>query len=188
MRKKGKKRKRERERERKKGKSSRGSSLYEIQCRSRWHRLRGPAPRFEGNLKIDRSWFRGETPLKARPERCSSLLRLEFLRDRRPCTAAPRCGRCNLDDRWVPFFFPAPAWPVVSSSFFAGVHRFSSRAPGRPLEQLTAGQPWPTDCTRNPSVYRGTYRVRLLLESCKQRPYTLFCFFVFFFFFFFFFG
>lgn len=156
--------KKKKEKEKRKKKSSCGSSLYEIQCRSRWHRLRGPAPRFERNLKIDRSWFRGETPLKARLERCSSLLRLEFLRDRRPCTAAPRCGRCNLDDRWVLFFLPAPAIPTVSSSFFAGVHRFSSRAPVRPLEQLTTGQPWPTDCTQNPGIRHETYRSELWSE------------------------
>lgn len=62
------------------------------------------------------------------------------------------------------FFLPAPAIPTVSSSFFAGVHRFSSRAPVRPLEQLTTGQPWPTDCTQNPGIRHETYRSELWSE------------------------
>lgn len=62
------------------------------------------------------------------------------------------------------FFHCAPP-PRVSSSFFAGVHRFSSRAPGRPLEQLTTGQPWPTDCPRNPVFTTNLMPVILLVDE-----------------------
>lgn len=64
-------------------------------------------------------------------------------------------------------FFPLPASAAVSSSFFSilppplatDIHRrsFSSRSP---LEQLTTGQPWPTDCTPSP-----TPRVKLIDRS-----------------------
>lgn len=66
-------------------------------------------------------------------------------------------GRCNLDDRWVPFFFPRP-FQRVSSSFFTVHHRFSSRAPSSAYQQLTAGQPWPTDCARNLGIEYASYR------------------------------
>ena len=113
---------------------------------------------------IDRSIDRDfETPpLKARDSSVArSLLRLEFLRDRRPCTAAPRRGRCN---RWVPFFLSLPSavrrffllffsiYPSLSLPLSPPV--FSSLPP---LEQLTTGQPWPTDCTDRVST-RETYR------------------------------
>ena len=115
---------------------------------------------------IDRSIDRDfETPpLKARDSSVArSLLRLEFLRDRRPCTAAPRRGRCN---RWVPFFLSLPSavlrffllffyiYPISLSPSLATSFLVSSLPP---LEQLTTGQPWPTDCTDRVST-RETYR------------------------------
>ena len=116
---------------------------------------------------IDRD-FEERRRLRRDRSRCSSLLRLEFLQGSSALYGHATTWQVQPRRPVGPFFPPCPRLaPVVSSSFFAGVHRFSSRAPGRPFEQLTAGQPWPTDCARNPSVHRGTYRtgVRILLDK-----------------------
>lgn len=77
---------------------------------------------------------------------------LEFLRDRRPCTAAPRTWQVQPRRPVGPFFLPSP----FPARFFVLFYRPPPVFVSRPLERLPAADRGPTlaDWLRTESRYR----------------------------------